>query len=106
MYLMHNYKNKHIIYVHNIVTREFRFKAIFYINLELISCFINSMLFLRSGMYMDGMEVVTLRDYTPRAYSLFFKLMYGLDVLEGCDDSNVLFQIYGLAEKYLGMASL
>ena len=46
--------------------------------------------------------IIILKDYTPLPYSIFFKLMYGeVDVVTGCCDPKVLFQVYGLAEKYI-----
>ena len=48
------------------------------------------------------MEVVVLKDSSPAAYTIFFQLMYGqTDTLTQCQDSKLLFQVYGLAEKYL-----
>jgi len=47
------------------------------------------------------MEVVTLTDFTPTAYNILFKLIYGdIAVIASCDDPQLLFHVYGLAMKY------
>jgi len=47
-------------------------------------------------------QTIILKDSSPEAYHIFFQLMYG-DVtgLTSSQDSRLLFQVYGLAEKYL-----
>jgi len=49
-----------------------------------------------------SVQTITLKDSSPEAYNILIQLMYG-DVtgLTSSQDSRLLFQVYGLAEKYL-----
>ena len=46
---------------------------------------------------------VVIKDYSREAYDLLFKLMYGDIELQSSEysDTNLLFEVYGLAHKYL-----
>ena len=45
--------------------------------------------------------IVVIADYSMEAYDLLFKLMYGELKYTSELDVNLLFQVYGLAQKYL-----
>jgi len=50
----------------------------------------------------EGTEIITLTDFTMEAYMVMFRMIYGEQpVLTQCRDFNILFQVYGLALKYM-----
>jgi len=49
-----------------------------------------------------SVETIILKDFSPEAYNLCFNLMYGeVEVLETVKDSRLLFQLFGLVQKYM-----
>ena len=50
---------------------------------------------------VDRLVIVVIADYSMEAYDLLFKLMYGEVNYTSELDVNLLFQVYGLAQKYL-----
>ena len=59
-------------------------------------------LFVLRNAEAGNIETVLLKDFNPEAYNLCFDLMYGeLEVLETVKDPRLLFQLFGLVQKYM-----
>ena len=55
----------------------------------------------------DGTETVTLKDFSVESYMIMFRIIYGeWSALTQSRDFNILFQVYGLAQKYMLAAEL